>query len=106
MTTLLADRDSMGDPAKGSTKIGGSAAESGRRSRAGRDQSARVASWALALVLTVGLALSWAAPAGAASEDAPVVQTVSFRVQNVNRSAVPCAVDGKTYQVLGRIFGP
>src|SRR5689334_13670803 len=69
-------------------------------------RSRRVAGWALAVVLTLGLALSWTTPAGAESDDWLVVQTVSFRVQNINRSAVACNVDGKTYEVRGQIVGP
>ena len=41
-----------------------------------------------------------AAPAGAATEP------VSFSVENVNRSALPCNADGRTYTLRGRIVGP
>lgn len=41
-------------------------------------------------------------PAAQAVADIPV----SFRVQNINRSDVPCASDGRTYTVRGRIVGP
>jgi pimeloyl-ACP methyl ester carboxylesterase len=33
-------------------------------------------------------------------------QPVSFVVQNVNKSAVPCGTDGKTYTVRGHLTGP
>jgi pimeloyl-ACP methyl ester carboxylesterase len=35
-----------------------------------------------------------------------VAETVTFTVQNVNRSAVPCGVDGLTYQIQGELVGP
>jgi pimeloyl-ACP methyl ester carboxylesterase len=64
------------------------------------------AGWAPALALALALALSWAAPTGAESENPVIVQTVSFTIYNINRSAVSCPVDGKTYQIQGQIVGP
>ena len=59
----------------------------------------------LVAVAVVGL-LVGAAPAAAAAPPAVVNQAVSFVVQNVNTSAVPCATDGKTYTVRGHLTGP
>ncbi|MBG6185359.1 pimeloyl-ACP methyl ester carboxylesterase [Arthrobacter sp. CAN_A214] len=49
-----------------------------------------------------------AAGAGSGSgEGSQTVQReVSFEVQNVNRSAIPCEADGQTYTVRGSITGP
>jgi pimeloyl-ACP methyl ester carboxylesterase len=44
----------------------------------------------------------------AAADTPPVVldKPVSFVVQNVNKSGVPCGTDGKTYTVKGHLTGP
>jgi pimeloyl-ACP methyl ester carboxylesterase len=60
----------------------------------------------MALALILAFAVASPAPTGAAPADAIAVQTVSFTVQNINRSAVACAVDGQTYRVQGEIVGP
>lgn len=70
-----------------------------------------------AVVLAAGLAASpaqastSAVSASSAASVAAVTsgvdsRTVSFRVRNVNRSAFPCATDGKTYTVRGHLVGP
>jgi len=51
--------------------------------------------------------LAGAAPAAAEELPAEFVnQPVSFVVQNVNKSGVPCGTDGKTYTVRGHLTGP
>lgn len=50
--------------------------------------------------------LAGAAPAATAAPSAVVNEPVSFVVQNVNTSGVPCATDGKTYVVRGHLTGP
>ena len=45
-------------------------------------------------------------PAPAADVDAVVNIPVAFEVQNTNTSDVPCASDGETYTVRGRLVGP
>lgn len=47
-----------------------------------------------------------AAPSAAAAPPAVLNQPVTFVVQNVNTSGVPCATDGKTYTVSGHLTGP
>lgn len=47
-----------------------------------------------------------ASGAGSADESQTVQRDVSFEVQNVNRSKIPCEADGKTYTVRGTITGP
>lgn len=56
------------------------------------------------LLLVAGLSLMPALPARASVQivDLPV----SFTVQNVNRSLVPCATDGKTYEIKGSLISP
>ena len=51
--------------------------------------------------------LASAAPAAADEPPAELVsQPVSFVVQNVNKTAVPCGGDSKTYTVRGHLTGP
>jgi pimeloyl-ACP methyl ester carboxylesterase len=51
--------------------------------------------------------LAGAAPAAAEEPPAEFVsQPVSFVVQNVNKTAVPCGGDSKTYTVRGHLTGP
>lgn len=48
-----------------------------------------------------------ATAAGGGTDSSPTVQhAVSFTVQNVNRSKIPCEADGQTYTVRGHITGP
>ena len=48
-----------------------------------------------------------AGPAAAEETSAEFVnQPVAFVVQNVNKTAVPCSGDGKTYTVRGHLIGP
>lgn len=47
-----------------------------------------------------------ASGSGSADGSQTVQREVSFEVQNVNRSAIPCEADGKTYTVRGTITGP
>jgi pimeloyl-ACP methyl ester carboxylesterase len=47
-----------------------------------------------------------AAPASAETPAEIVSQPVSFVVQNLNKTAVPCGGDGKTYTVRGHLTGP
>jgi pimeloyl-ACP methyl ester carboxylesterase len=57
---------------------------------------------ALAIIAT----LAGGAPAVAATTPGVVNQPVSFVVQNVNKSSVPCGTDGKTYTIRGHLTGP
>jgi pimeloyl-ACP methyl ester carboxylesterase len=50
--------------------------------------------------------LAGAAPAAAETPSTVLSQPVSFVVQNVNKSGVPCGTDGKTYTVRGHLTGP
>jgi pimeloyl-ACP methyl ester carboxylesterase len=64
---------------------------------------------ALAVVLGTATAVSASTPASSASAPRATELTtipVNFTVQNVNRSKVACASDGKTYTVRGHITGP
>ena len=57
----------------------------------------------------LALALSTAfLPCAVAQAKAPKITSlaVTFTVQNVNRSQVPCATDGATYNILGHVTGP
>jgi pimeloyl-ACP methyl ester carboxylesterase len=47
-----------------------------------------------------------AAPAAAETPPEVLNQPVSFLVQNVNKTSVPCGGDGKTYTVRGHLTGP
>lgn len=59
------------------------------------------------VVAAVVCVLAGAAPAAAEESPAEFVnQPVSFVVQNVNQTAVPCGGDGKTYTVRGHLTGP
>jgi hypothetical protein len=55
----------------------------------------------LALVATGALA----APAEARTPKIALVP-VTFSVQNVNRSQLPCGTDGATYEIRGHLTGP
>lgn len=65
---------------------------------------------ALALILGTATAVSASTPSSSSAEGHSKADVatlpVSFVVQNVNRSKVACAVDGKTYTVRGHITGP
>lgn len=65
-------------------------------------REARVAAALLTALAVVSLP---PAPARAASTD-PVVVPVSFRVKNVNTSALSCEVDEADYTISGEIVGP
>ena len=58
----------------------------------------------LRLTLLAAAACAAAAPTAAQAADV-VDQPVAFTVQNVNRSKLPCAVDGRTYTVRGHLTG-
>ncbi|HEX8051486.1 MAG TPA: alpha/beta fold hydrolase [Thermoleophilaceae bacterium] len=45
-------------------------------------------------------------PAAAAAQGDVVSIPVKFAVENVNRSALPCASDGQSYELAGEIVGP
>ncbi|WP_028278495.1 alpha/beta hydrolase [Arthrobacter sp. H5] len=63
----------------------------------------------LAPLLLLGaapLAQSAGPAAGSADGSQTVQREVSFEVQNVNRSKIPCEADGETYTVRGSITGP
>lgn len=47
-----------------------------------------------------------ASGSGSVNGSQTVQREVSFEVQNVNRSKIPCEVDGQTYTVRGSITGP
>lgn len=76
------------------------------RERHGADYRRRVNVFRTSIATLLLLALS--SPANGASAATPdvVSQPVSFSVQNVNTSAVPCSTDGKSYTVRGHITGP
>lgn len=69
---------------------------------------------ALATLLGAGSLAATVSPAMSATRTAPHTAKVtrvsdipvSFEVRNVNRSAVRCASDGKTYTIRGHIVGP
>jgi len=74
--------------------------------------------WLLAVTLAVATAVT-VAPALAGGDDdrreddrdrggrnAIVKRPVTFTVQNVNRSLLPCATDGREYRIRGHIVGP
>ncbi|MHA7277584.1 alpha/beta fold hydrolase [Arthrobacter sp. Hz1] len=58
-------------------------------------------------LLLIGIGPATAAGGGGGTDSSPTVQhAVSFTVQNVNRSKIPCEADGQTYTVRGHITGP
>lgn len=68
---------------------------------------------AAAVLMTVALAMlatrsaAQAEPTDAdATASAVVERDVSFTVRNVNRTAIDCAADGRTYEVRGHLVGP
>lgn len=58
------------------------------------------------IALGLGLAAGPLAPRGVAADGPPRRLPVEFRVANVNRSAVPCAADGRAYRVRGELVLP
>ncbi|MHA7278011.1 alpha/beta hydrolase [Arthrobacter sp. Hz1] len=60
----------------------------------------------LLLLGTVPLAQAAGPATGAADGSQTVQREVSFEVQNINRSKIPCEADGETYTVRGSITGP
>jgi pimeloyl-ACP methyl ester carboxylesterase len=54
----------------------------------------------------LGIALAAAAVAAAPAHAGVRSLPVSFTVENVNRSDLPCDADGATYRLAGRIVGP
>jgi pimeloyl-ACP methyl ester carboxylesterase len=66
--------------------------------------SRRLGPAALTLALTLICAL---APGVASGRSRGIVsRAVTFSVQNINRSKLPCATDGATYQIRGHLVGP
>lgn len=69
--------------------------------------------WSLVVTLAALLALALVVPAAATGGDGGwlrgrriVELPVTFNVQNVNNTAVPCEAGGGTYQIQGHITGP
>jgi pimeloyl-ACP methyl ester carboxylesterase len=58
----------------------------------------------ITIALLAAATLAAAAPAHAQSD--VVTIPISFDVENVNRSALACSADGRTYRIRGQIVGP
>lgn len=61
---------------------------------------------ATACVAATATVTATALPTSAATAPAVRAVPISFQVQNINRSAFPCASDGRTYTVRGHLVAP